>query len=109
MSDLLASFRGEWLKMTRRPATWAMGLTLAVVLLALGYALLVLLVTVLGNQPPDRPGVQTGTLRPIPRTWLRPTGANRTLLRAPRTVASSHWMAPPCTPLSLAARLTASP
>jgi len=60
MSDLLASFRGEWLKMTRRPATWAMGLTLAVVLLALGYALLVLLVVVLGNQPADRPGVQTG-------------------------------------------------
>jgi len=60
MSDLLASLRGEWLKMTRRPATWAMGLTLAVVLLALGYALLVLLVVVLGNQPADRPGVQTG-------------------------------------------------
>ena len=60
MSDLLASFRGEWLKMTRRPATWAMGLTLALVLLALEYALLVLLVVVLGNQPADRPGVQTG-------------------------------------------------
>jgi len=60
MSDLLDSFRSEWFKVTRRPATWALGLTLAVILLALGYALLVLLVVVLSNEPASRPGVQTG-------------------------------------------------
>jgi ABC-2 type transport system permease protein len=60
MSDLVASLRGEWFKVTRRPATWALGLTLAVILLALGYALLVLLVVVLSNEPASRPGVQTG-------------------------------------------------
>jgi ABC-2 type transport system permease protein len=60
MSDLLASFRGEWLKMTRRPATWALGLTLVLVLLALGYALLVVLVVYLGSVPANRPGVQAG-------------------------------------------------
>lgn len=60
MSDLIASLRGEWLKITRRPATWMLGLALAVSLLALGYALLVVLLIVLGNEPPDRAGVQTG-------------------------------------------------
>lgn len=60
MSDLLASFRGEWFKVTRRPATWALGGTLAFVLLALGYALLVLLVVVLSNEPANRPGVTAG-------------------------------------------------
>jgi ABC-2 type transport system permease protein len=60
MSDLLASFRGDWFKVTRRPATWALGVALAVVLLALGYALLVLLVVVLGSEPPGRPGVAAG-------------------------------------------------
>jgi ABC-2 type transport system permease protein len=60
MSDLLASFRGEWFKVTRRPGTWALGATLVVLLLALGYVLLVVLVSVLGNEPASRPGVQTG-------------------------------------------------
>jgi ABC-type transport system involved in multi-copper enzyme maturation permease subunit len=60
MSDLLASFRGEWFKVTRRPATWALVLTLALLLLALGYALLVVLVAVLDNEPAGRPGVQAG-------------------------------------------------
>jgi ABC-type transport system involved in multi-copper enzyme maturation permease subunit len=60
MNDLLAAFRAEWLKLSRRPATWLLALVLAAVLLALGYAFLVVLVVVLGNQPPSRPGVQTG-------------------------------------------------
>ena len=60
MSDLLASFRGEWLKVTRRPATWWLGGTLALVLLALGYGLLVILVVVLSNEPANRSGVQAG-------------------------------------------------
>jgi ABC-type transport system involved in multi-copper enzyme maturation permease subunit len=60
MNDLLAAFRAEWLKLSRRPATWLLGLVLAVVLLTLGYAFLVVLVVVLGNQPPSRPGVPAG-------------------------------------------------
>jgi ABC-2 type transport system permease protein len=60
MNGLLASFRAEWLKTSRRPATWLLGLVLAVVLVALGYAFLVLLVAVLGNEPSTRPGVATG-------------------------------------------------
>jgi ABC-type transport system involved in multi-copper enzyme maturation permease subunit len=60
MSDLLASIRGEWFKVTRRPATWALGVTLALVLVTLGYGLLVLLVIVLGNEPQGRPGVAAG-------------------------------------------------
>jgi len=60
MNDLLASFRAEWLKMSRRPATWLLGLVLAVVLLTLGYAFLVLLVVVLSNEPSSRAGVAQG-------------------------------------------------
>jgi ABC-type transport system involved in multi-copper enzyme maturation permease subunit len=60
VNGLLAAFRAEWLKLSRRPATWLLGLVLALVLLALGYAFLVVLVAVLGNEPPGRPGVQTG-------------------------------------------------
>jgi ABC-type transport system involved in multi-copper enzyme maturation permease subunit len=60
MNGLLASFRAEWLKTSRRPATWLLALVLAVVLLALGYAFLVLLIGVLGNEPSTQPGVATG-------------------------------------------------
>lgn len=60
MNDLLASFRAEWLKTSRRPAVWLLGLVLALLIVTLGYAFLVLLVAVLSHQPSNRPGVATG-------------------------------------------------
>jgi ABC-type transport system involved in multi-copper enzyme maturation permease subunit len=66
MNDVLASFRAEWLKLSRRPATWVLGLVLMALLLTLGYGFVFLLVVVLSGQPPNRPGVQSGlhTLKP---------------------------------------------
>lgn len=55
MNDLLASVRGEWLKLSRRPATWVLGLVLVALLLVLSYGFVVLAISVLSNQPAGRP------------------------------------------------------
>lgn len=55
MNDLIASLRGEWLKLSRRPATWVLGLVLVALLLVLSYGFVVLAISVLSNQPAGRP------------------------------------------------------
>jgi ABC-type transport system involved in multi-copper enzyme maturation permease subunit len=65
MTDVLASFRGEWLKLCKRPATWVLGLVLVALLLVVTYGFVVLAVVVLGGSP-SRPGAQAAllTLKP---------------------------------------------
>lgn len=67
MSDVLSSFRGEWLKLSKRPATWVLGLILAALLLTVTYGVTVLVVMVLSGEPSSRPGVRSGlhTLKPM--------------------------------------------
>src|SRR5690348_12432981 len=77
MNDVLASFRGEWLKLRKRPATWVLGLVLVALLLTVSYGFSVLAVVVLSAGPPTRPGAQSAleTLKPAlyPARFLRTT------------------------------------
>src|SRR5437667_3047785 len=77
MNDIVASFRAEWLKLSKRPATWILGVVLAVLLLALAYGFVFLLVVVLSGEPPGRPGVRAAlhTLKPelYPAHFLQST------------------------------------
>jgi ABC-2 type transport system permease protein len=66
MTDVLASFRGEWLKLYRRPATWVLGLVLVALLLVVTYGFVVLAVVVLGGSP-SRPGAPAA-LQPLKPT-----------------------------------------
>jgi ABC-2 type transport system permease protein len=65
MNDVLAAFRGEWLKLYKRPATWVLGLVLVALLLVVTYGFVVLAVVVLGGSP-SRPAAQSTlhTLKP---------------------------------------------
>jgi ABC-2 type transport system permease protein len=77
MNDVVASFRAEWLKLSKRPATWILGAVLAALLLALAYGFVFLLVVVLSGEPSGRPGVRTAllTLKPelYPAHFLQST------------------------------------
>jgi ABC-2 type transport system permease protein len=77
MRDVLASFRGEWLKLRKRPATWVLGLVLAALLLTVSYGFSALAVVVLSGEPSTRPDVQAAlqTLKPTlyPARFLRTT------------------------------------
>jgi ABC-2 type transport system permease protein len=69
---LIASFRSEWLRLTRRPAAWVLAAVLLAILLALSYVL----VWVIFTFPPR--GLATGGSTPeelkkvvYPANWLR--------------------------------------
>lgn len=49
MTDVIASFNAEWLKLRKRPAMWILGLVLPALLLILSYGLVLLEVIVLGH------------------------------------------------------------
>jgi ABC-type transport system involved in multi-copper enzyme maturation permease subunit len=49
MRDIVASFGAEWLKLSRRPATWVLAILLPALLVALGYGLILVEVVALRN------------------------------------------------------------
>lgn len=57
LAQTLGSYRAEWLKLSRRPATWVLGIILCVSVLALGYAFIFLASQLVGRSPasPNNP------------------------------------------------------
>jgi ABC-2 type transport system permease protein len=69
---MIASFRSEWLRLTRRPAVWILGVVLLAILLTLSYALVWIIFTF----PPrglTTPGSTPEEVKKVvyPASWLR--------------------------------------
>jgi len=68
----LGSYRAEWLKLSRRPATWILGIILGVAVLALGYAFIVVAVQLVERTADTARGPGQGAIAQFLRDGMLP-------------------------------------
>jgi ABC-2 type transport system permease protein len=67
IADLIASFRAEWLKLAKRPATWVLGVILVCLLVTLAYGFVLLVVVLIQHPTRGSAVAPPGTLESVQR------------------------------------------